>query len=56
MLDLENRKGIYNGAKAYPVSMKKDITAQLPYLLKKYLKHKDYQNQTIEDKNNFESL
>jgi hypothetical protein len=29
--------------------MKKDITKQMPYLLKKYLKHEDYKGQTIED-------
>ena len=40
---------IYEGDKAYPLAMKKDITKQMPYLLKKYLKHEDYKGQTIED-------
>jgi len=39
----------FNGDRAYPFSLKKDITAQMPYLLKKYLKHADYKEQTIED-------
>lgn len=39
----------FNGDKAYPFSLKKDITAQMPYLLKKYLKHANYKEQTVED-------
>lgn len=39
----------YKGDKAYPMAMKKDITGQMPYLLKKYLKHVDYKDQTVED-------
>ena len=39
----------YNGEKSYPFSMKKDLTAQMPHLLKKYLKHSNYKEQTIED-------
>ena len=40
---------VYNGKKAFPVSQKKEITSQLPFLLKKYLKHKDYKQQTVTD-------
>jgi len=39
----------FNGDRAYPFSLKKDITAQMPYLRKKYLKHTDYKEQTVED-------
>lgn len=39
----------YMEDKAYPFAMKKGITAQMPYLLKKYLKHEDYKEQTVED-------
>lgn len=39
----------YNGQKSYPFAMKKDLTSQMPYLLKKYLKHGDYKDQTITD-------
>jgi hypothetical protein len=39
----------YIEEKSYPFAMKKDLTAQMPYLLKKYLKHEDYKEQTIED-------
>jgi len=39
----------YRGEKAFPVILKKDITKQMPHLLKKYLKHDAYKEQTIED-------
>ena len=39
----------YRGDTAYPVAPKKALTAQLPYLSKKYLKHTNYQGQTIRD-------
>ena len=39
----------YNGENSYPFALKKDLTSQMPYLLKKYLKHDDYKEQTIED-------
>jgi enediyne biosynthesis protein E4 len=39
----------FNGEKSYPFAMKKDLTSQLPFLLKKYLKHEDYKEQTVED-------
>lgn len=38
----------YNGDKAYPFALKKKLTGQLPYLLKKYLKHSDYKDATID--------
>ncbi len=40
---------VFHGDQAYPVHMKKDITKQMPFLLKKYLKHEDYKEQTITD-------
>jgi len=46
---IEQIISVYNGKKAFPVSQKKEITSQLPYLLKKYLKHNDYKEQTVED-------
>lgn len=39
----------FNGEKSYPFALKKDLTSQLPFLLKKYLKHEDYKEQTVED-------
>ena len=39
----------YRDEAAYPLAPKKILTAQLPYLSKKYLKHADYQRQTIDD-------
>ena len=39
----------YNGEKSYPFALKKDITSQMPFLLKKYLKHEDYKEETITD-------
>lgn len=39
----------YTGEKAHPVILKKEITKQLPYLLKKYLKHNAYKEETIAD-------
>jgi len=47
---------VYNGDKAYPVAMKKDITKQIPSLLKKYLKHEEYKMQTVEDVFTLEQL
>ncbi|MFS4418004.1 VCBS repeat-containing protein [Maribacter sp. 2307ULW6-5] len=41
--------GIYENGKLYPMATKKEMTAQMPYLLKKYLKHSDYADQTIQD-------
>jgi enediyne biosynthesis protein E4 len=39
----------YNGDMSYPFAMKKDLTSQMPFLLKKYLKHEDYKEQNIID-------
>lgn len=39
----------YKGEESYPIVLKKEITAQMPYLLKKYLKYSDYKEQTIDD-------
>ncbi len=47
--DVEQIITTYRGDKAYPIAQKKELTAQLPYLLKKYLKYSDYKEQTVED-------
>ncbi|MCG8308962.1 MAG: VCBS repeat-containing protein, partial [Cytophagales bacterium] len=47
--DVEQVITSYNGENAYPIVQKKEITAQLPYLLKRYLKYTDYKEQTITD-------
>ena len=39
----------YNGDKAYPMVLRHDLVAELPYLKKKYLKYDSYKEQTIED-------
>jgi enediyne biosynthesis protein E4 len=39
----------FNGEKSYPFAIKKELTSQLPFLLKKYLKHEDYKEQGIKD-------
>ena len=39
----------YNGDSAYPMLLRHDLVAVLPYLKKKYLKYADYKEQTIED-------
>ena len=39
----------YNGDGSYPIALKKEITSQMPYLLKKYLKYSDYEEQSIDD-------
>ncbi len=39
----------YNGGNNYPIVQKKEITSQMPYLLKKYLKHSDYKLKTVKD-------
>lgn len=47
--DIEQIISLFNGKKSFPVSQKKEITSQVPSLLKKYLKHNDYKEQTIND-------
>jgi hypothetical protein len=39
----------YNGDKQYPMVLRQDLVAELPYLKKKYLKYEDYKEQRIED-------
>jgi hypothetical protein len=39
----------YNGDKQYPMALRHDLVAALPYLKKKYLHYADYKNQTITD-------
>lgn len=53
---IEQVISLFNGDKAFPVSQKKEITSQLPFLLKKYLKHHDYKEQTINDIFDYEEL
>ena len=38
----------YNGERSYPLVLRQDLVAQLPFLKKKYLKHAAYKEQTIE--------
>lgn len=39
----------YNGDSSYPVLLRPDLVAVLPYLKKKYLKYESYKEQTVED-------
>ncbi|MFT4665062.1 MAG: hypothetical protein ACI9XB_002015 [Gammaproteobacteria bacterium] len=39
----------YRGAKSYPMSLRHDITKQLPHLNKQFLKYEDYALKTIEE-------
>ena len=39
----------YNGDKAYPISLRHEITAELPYLKKRFLKYEDYKLKEITD-------
>ena len=39
----------YNGGKQYPMALRHDLVAALPFLKKKYLHYDDYKEQTIED-------
>ncbi len=40
---------VFDGDRAFPIATKSEITAQLPYLLKKYLKYDDYKEKTVTD-------
>ncbi len=40
---------VYQGEAAYPLVLRHDLVMQLPYLKKKYLKYKSYQNERVED-------
>ncbi|WP_431217929.1 FG-GAP repeat domain-containing protein [Puia sp. P3] len=39
----------YNGDKQYPMALRHDLVAALPYLKKKYLHYEDYKGQTVQD-------
>jgi len=39
----------YNGSKQYPMALRHDLVAALPFLKKKYLRYEDYKEQTIDD-------
>jgi hypothetical protein len=39
----------YNGDSSYPMLLRHDLVAVLPYLKKKYLRYENYKEQTIED-------
>jgi len=39
----------YNGDSSYPMLLRHDLVAVLPYLKKKYLRYESYKEQTIED-------
>jgi hypothetical protein len=39
----------YNGGKQYPMALRHDLVAALPFLKKKYLHYEDYKEQTIDD-------
>jgi hypothetical protein len=39
----------YNGDKQYPMALRHDLVAALPFLKKKYLHYADYKEQTIQD-------
>src|SRR6185437_1121499 len=39
----------YNGDSSYPMCMRQDLVAALPYLKKKYLRYDDYKDQTMAD-------
>lgn len=40
---------IYEEGQLVPIATKKEMTSQMPYLMKNYLKHLDYADQTTED-------
>ncbi len=40
---------VFEKDKAYPIATKGEITSQMPYLLKKYLKYDDFKEKTVED-------
>lgn len=40
---------VYIGDKSYPLSLRHDLVAQMPFLKKKYLRYESYQDQTITD-------
>lgn len=40
---------VFENDRAYTIATKSEITSQMPYLLKKYLKYHDFKEKTIED-------
>ncbi|MEY3368268.1 MAG: hypothetical protein RI973_1423, partial [Bacteroidota bacterium] len=40
---------IYNGEASYPLALRNDLVAQMPYLKKQYLYFRDYARQRVED-------
>lgn len=46
---IEQVISVYHGADAYPLCMKKELTRQMPYLLKKYLRHADFAEERVQD-------
>jgi enediyne biosynthesis protein E4 len=40
---------VYRGEKSYPMALRHDITKQLPYLNKQFLKYEDYALKTVEE-------
>jgi enediyne biosynthesis protein E4 len=46
---MEQIVSCYNGSKSYPMALRHDLVAQLPYLKNKYLKYENYKNQTVTD-------
>jgi hypothetical protein len=45
---LEQIIAVFNGDRSFPLVMRSDLVDQLPALKKKYLKHHDYANQSVE--------
>jgi hypothetical protein len=39
----------FNGEKSYPLTLRQDLVAQMPYLKKKYLRFDSYKSQTMDD-------
>ncbi len=39
----------YNGDTSYPLALRHDLTKQMPYLNKRFLKYEDYKLKTVED-------
>ena len=46
---IEHIISVFEDDKAYLIATKREVTSQMPYLLKKYLKYHDFKEQTVED-------
>ena len=46
---LDHIISVFNGNKSFPIATKPELTSQMPYLLKKYLKYEDYKEKTVTD-------